>query len=82
MDKYINKKNFGNLDSLNNLYGDYDNYYENNSLLRHKYGNNNIKDTNDNLGKNSFSEINYNIIEEIPKEINVKEIEKSENNII
>ena len=82
MDKYINKKNFGNLDDLNNLYGNYDNYYENNSLLRHKYGNNNFNDINDNLEKNYFSEIKYDIIEQKPKEINVNEIKESENNII
>ena len=44
MDKYINKKNFINLESLNNLYGDYENYYENNSLLQHHYGKKSIKD--------------------------------------
>ena len=54
MDKYINKKNFVNLQNLNNLYGDYENYYENNSLLKHRYGINNI---NGNSGENYFSEV-------------------------
>ena len=54
MDKYINKKNFVNLQNSNNLYGDYENYYENNSLLKHRYGINNI---NGNSGENYFSEV-------------------------
>ena len=82
MDKYINKKNFGNLENINNLYGDYENYYENNSLLRHKYGNDIGKGYDYIMEKNPFNEIKYNIIEEKPNEINIKNIEVSNMNFI
>ena len=73
MDKYINRKNFYNTDDLNNKYGE---YYENESLLRHKYGNKKDSDINYYLHENE------NNIDNIIKDLYQNDIKINNNEII
>ena len=72
MDKYITKKNFYNTDNLNGIYGEY--YYDNNSILKYKYGNN---DKNLN-----YEEAKYNIMEEYQENNKTNKLKISENSEI
>ena len=71
MDKYIINKNFDNSDNLNCINGE---HYENDSLLRHKYGKNNVDEIKYYLGEkenNSDNIINQEYLDEIIYENNV-----------
>ena len=66
MDKYIIRKNFDNVnysDELKNTYGD---CFDNNSILKHKYGknNNNSNNVDNYLSGNNFENIDYNLMKQ------------------
>ena len=65
-------QNFYNTDNLNGIYGEY--YYDNNSILKYKYGNN---DKNLN-----YEEAKYNIMEEYQDNNKMNKLKISENNEI